>query len=594
MIDSMLSVLESLGGFGLRWLWIPLLLWTVLAVPVHLGARAAARWDVRLPFWLHRAVWWALPAGLMLSATGLIGDFLAASTSPGTAVLDGGPAVWIGAPILNASGGGASAAGGWLLPLVGVLTLGAVLAGIYHLARLAYGTARLRRIRTRGELRRDLSEVAWRLAPEVGVHRPVQVLVSEAQSVPMTFGWWTPVIVVPAAMAERDEEVRLALTHELIHIRRGDYRESWVEELLSSIFSGYPPIGWFRRKLSFFREVACDAELLERFDVDRTKYARLLLRIAEIGAGRGSHALAMSETPGNLEERIRAMSDRERRLARYLRPRFVGAALGGVILFGGTLLVACSEITGPTVEGDGTSVQEEVAGSVGSPAGPAEERARSGASDESESDSPEVFVAVEEMPELIGGIRGLQQEITYPESARRAGIEGRVIVQFEVDRRGEVENARVLRGVSGALDREALRVVRGAEFRPGRQRGRPVRVKMSLPISYALGETDEVGMESETSSDASPGSSDSRASASEDAVRVMVNARGEILIEDGPPVDLTELQTELRRRFGERAGSAGMEVDLVVQDDASTGRVAEIQQTVRNAGALQVNYRSVE
>ena len=104
-----------------------------------------------------------------------------------------------------------------------------------------------------------------------------------------------------------------------------------------------------------------------------------------------------------------------------------------------------------------------------------------------EEEEEDFFVIVEEMPELIGGLQGLQQHIRYPEMARRAGIEGRVYIQFIVNERGEVENPRVIRGIGGGADEEALRaLVQHAKFTPGMQRGRPVRVQYSLPIVFRL------------------------------------------------------------------------------------------------------------
>src|SRR6056297_3203183 len=105
---------------------------------------------------------------------------------------------------------------------------------------------------------------------------------------------------------------------------------------------------------------------------------------------------------------------------------------------------------------------------------------------EEEEEEEDFFVVVEEMPELIGGLGELQRKINYPEMARRAGIEGRVIIQFIVNERGEVENPRVMRGIGGGADEEALRVVSQAQFKPGMQRGRPVRVQYSLPIFFRL------------------------------------------------------------------------------------------------------------
>jgi TonB family protein len=105
-------------------------------------------------------------------------------------------------------------------------------------------------------------------------------------------------------------------------------------------------------------------------------------------------------------------------------------------------------------------------------------------------EAQDFFVVVEEMPELIGGLRSIQQEIRYPEMARRAGIEGRVYVQFIINEEGYVEHPRVIRGIGGGADEEALRVVNLARFEPGKQRGQPVRVQYALPIHFQLPESE--------------------------------------------------------------------------------------------------------
>lgn len=106
--------------------------------------------------------------------------------------------------------------------------------------------------------------------------------------------------------------------------------------------------------------------------------------------------------------------------------------------------------------------------------------------EEEENSDEEVFVMVEHMPKLKGGLKSIQKEIKYPNMARKAGIEGRVYVQFVVTPKGNVENAKVVRGIGGGCDKEALRVVRDANFRPGMQRGNPVPVRMSLPVVFQL------------------------------------------------------------------------------------------------------------
>ena len=106
--------------------------------------------------------------------------------------------------------------------------------------------------------------------------------------------------------------------------------------------------------------------------------------------------------------------------------------------------------------------------------------------EEAEEPEEDFFILVEQMPELIGGLEALQRQVRYPERALRAQIQGRVYVQFIVNERGEVENPRVVRGIGGGADEEALRVVSQAKFVPGMQRGRPVRVQYSLPVIFMI------------------------------------------------------------------------------------------------------------
>lgn len=99
---------------------------------------------------------------------------------------------------------------------------------------------------------------------------------------------------------------------------------------------------------------------------------------------------------------------------------------------------------------------------------------------------PEIFEVVENPPELIGGLAGLQARLKYPEMAIMAGIEGRVYVQFVVDERGNVVDPVVARSPSDILSDAALKAVLASTFRPGSQRGRPVRVRYSVPVNFEL------------------------------------------------------------------------------------------------------------
>ncbi len=98
----------------------------------------------------------------------------------------------------------------------------------------------------------------------------------------------------------------------------------------------------------------------------------------------------------------------------------------------------------------------------------------------------EIFIIVEQPPVLIGGINAIQKKIVYPPIAMKAGIQGKVIVQFVIDKQGNVIDPFIVRGIGGGCDEEAIRAVKEANFKPGMQRGRPVQVRYTLPITFKL------------------------------------------------------------------------------------------------------------
>ncbi|GAB4400109.1 MAG: energy transducer TonB [Microscillaceae bacterium] len=103
----------------------------------------------------------------------------------------------------------------------------------------------------------------------------------------------------------------------------------------------------------------------------------------------------------------------------------------------------------------------------------------------------EVFLIVEEQPQPDGGMEDfykyIAKKIEYPKQARRMGVEGRVFVQFVVDKDGSLTEIKVLKGIGSGCDEEAVRVLQSApKWKPGKQRGRNVKVRMSIPIYFKL------------------------------------------------------------------------------------------------------------
>ena len=109
-----------------------------------------------------------------------------------------------------------------------------------------------------------------------------------------------------------------------------------------------------------------------------------------------------------------------------------------------------------------------------------------------EEEVDEIFTIVEDQPTPSGGMSAFYQyvakKLKYPAQARRMGIEGKVFVQFVVDKDGSLTEVKAVKGIGAGCDEEAVRVINGApKWKPGKQRGRAVKVRMILPITFKLG-----------------------------------------------------------------------------------------------------------
>ena len=110
---------------------------------------------------------------------------------------------------------------------------------------------------------------------------------------------------------------------------------------------------------------------------------------------------------------------------------------------------------------------------------------------EPEPEEEEIFMVVEDAPEFPGGVQALldylRKNIKYPQICRENNIQGRVLVSFVVNKDGAIVDPQVVKSVNPSLDKEALRVISGMpNWKPGSQRGKPVRVKYTVPVNFRL------------------------------------------------------------------------------------------------------------
>jgi len=111
---------------------------------------------------------------------------------------------------------------------------------------------------------------------------------------------------------------------------------------------------------------------------------------------------------------------------------------------------------------------------------------------EEKEDPNQIFLVVEETAAPIGGMPAFYEfvgkKLKYPAQARRMGVEGKVFVEFVIERDGSITDVKAIKGIGAGCDEEAVRVLQSApKWKAGKQRGKPVRQRMVLPIAFKLG-----------------------------------------------------------------------------------------------------------
>ena len=451
------DLLFEIGRWSVDAVWLPMLAWTALALPVFLTQRLVAGISPHTRYLTSIGLLAALPVGMA------VGAFVAFETGPARYVAAVVTISTYAAPTLASAGAAGSA---WTyLHAAGMLTVVAGLLAILRGVMLIGAVRELRRIGSgaAAPVPAAVRVTAADLAGRLHIRKDVRVVVSATQRSPLTFGWRSPVVLLPERLLAAPRDLRLALAHEFVHIKRHDYLWQLWEHLVGALFSIHPLVAILRTETSVLREITCDADVLV-LTGERSRYARLLYRYSTGSDAGRQLAVGILLRENHLRKRIDAMRNLLD-FARLNRSKRVGLAVSAVLLTLTVVVVACSDAVV-----DSSSGRSDAAPAL----------------TEDSSGDDDAYVVVEQMPELIGGLASIQSNLRYPVVAKKAGVSGRVIVQFIVNERGEVTDPTIVRGIGSGLDEAALDAVRQAVFKPGMQRGKAVPVKMSLPVTFAL------------------------------------------------------------------------------------------------------------
>ncbi len=264
-----------------------------------------------------------------------------------------------------------------------------------------------------------------------------------------------------------DDEKKQIMEHELVHIRQWHSIDVLLMEILRTVFWFNPVIHQLKSKITEVHEYLADHDATKEIGIE--KYSKLLtLQIFKSF----DFALSNNFHKSQVVKRIRMLKSK--------RSKSIWLNL--------TLLVPSLTILITVLACDVTDLEEII------PQAAAVETETLIEENvfEDESISEEIFTVVEDQPFPKGDMASFYdyvgKSLNYPAQARSLGIEGKVFVQFVVDKTGKLTDVKAVKGIGGGCDKEAVRVIReSASWNPGLQRGQKVNVRMILPITFKLG-----------------------------------------------------------------------------------------------------------
>ena len=309
----------------------------------------------------------------------------------------------------------------------------------------------------------------------------VKLHLSDHIKMPLSVGLFPDKIYVPTIWHMLPNDCRNAmLRHEIAHIQRKDGLVQFLQILVQSAYFFHPLVWLLNARMNEYREMACDDKAVSGTNMSPMDYSRYLVKIAEnmVQNNLGySSVSALIRQKHKLLNRVKYQT-REESMRNIPKLKLI------LILFGLLLLIVpfswyCSK------EQPGKQ-----AGVTAPPPAPAT------------SDSAEIFVAYDVPPKPIDGFAALTKNLVYPESARKAGKEGKIFLKALIDVNGDVIETKIIKSlidvnddvvetqnitsINNDCNEAAITAVKAVKWQPAQQRGKPVNVWVSLPVLFKL------------------------------------------------------------------------------------------------------------
>ncbi|MBP5540204.1 MAG: M56 family metallopeptidase [Bacteroidales bacterium] len=335
--------------------------------------------------------------------------------------------------------------------LIDVYLIGLALCVAYLLLQLVVQAVKVIRLRRK--------HTVYRSCDGFDIPRGTSLILLDDDTAPYSF--FRQIVVGVRGLT--DEELRCILAHESFHVSNLHSLDILFARLMCCLAWFNPFVWLIMRELRAVQEFQADAASIGA--CGREDYLHLLYRQV---TGTGYGHITNNFQSINIKNRIVMMNKTKTRFGAWK----VLAALPVAALL---LMVGCKPATEKAVD------QEEIPF----------EYSGEDKSAPMDADTDQVFQVVEVDPEFPGGmealIKYLSENIKYPEQAKKDKIQGKVYISFVVEKDGSVADAKVLRGIGGGCDEEALRVVKGMpKWNPATVNGKPVNVQYALPVIFKL------------------------------------------------------------------------------------------------------------
>ncbi len=294
----------------------------------------------------------------------------------------------------------------------------------------------------------------------------IQLMLNRTIPIPFTAGIFRPKIYLPgSAMFWQNDQLEAILLHELAHIQRKDSLVGLIQHLAQIVFFFHPVIWITNRQINKFRERTCDDFVLANSQNTALTYSKLLISFIDQSSRSGmfSHAVNyFHQTNKILIQRFQYLINQKEKIMMKLNlTEKILIGLFVCLAFGISMLnVRCSEIQQPLVENEAV-LKKEI--------------------------NSEEFQKFDQAPAPIGGFQAIQQNLHYPEIAKRAGIEGTLVLQVQILENGHIGEIKILKSLgNNGCDEAAVKAIQKTKWTPAFLNGKAVKVRVAMPIIFKL------------------------------------------------------------------------------------------------------------